>query len=34
MHASGQYTVVEIASTLGGSRASIYRYLGHSGNLP
>lgn len=34
MYRSGQYTVAEIASTLGVSRASIYRYLGHSGNLP
>jgi DNA invertase Pin-like site-specific DNA recombinase len=34
MYRSGQYTVAEIASTLGVSHASIYRYLGHSGNLP
>ena len=34
MYRSEQYTVAEIASTLGVSRASIYRYLGHSGNLP
>jgi len=27
MYRSGQYTVAEIASTLGVSRASIYRYL-------
>jgi len=34
MYRSGQYTVAAIAKTLGVSRASIYRYLGHSGNLP
>jgi hypothetical protein len=27
MHASGQYTVAAIATTLGVSRASIYRHL-------
>jgi DNA invertase Pin-like site-specific DNA recombinase len=31
MHASGQYTVAAIATTLGVSRASIYRHLNASG---
>jgi len=34
MHASKRYTIAAIATTLGVSRASIYRHLGHSGNLP
>jgi DNA invertase Pin-like site-specific DNA recombinase len=34
MYASGQYTVAAIATTLGVSRASIYRHLGSSGNQP
>jgi DNA-binding XRE family transcriptional regulator len=31
MHRSGQYTVAGIATTLGVSRASIYRHLTHAG---
>jgi predicted ArsR family transcriptional regulator len=31
MYSSGQYTVAAIATTLGVSRASIYRHLTHAG---
>jgi DNA invertase Pin-like site-specific DNA recombinase len=34
MYRSGQYTVAAIATTLGVSRASVYRHLGHFGNQP
>jgi DNA invertase Pin-like site-specific DNA recombinase len=34
MYRSGQYTVAAIATTLGVSRASVYRHLGSSGNSP
>jgi DNA-binding phage protein len=32
MYRSGQYTVATIASTLGVSRASMYRHLSPTGN--
>jgi transposase-like protein len=32
MYRSGQYTVAAIATTLGVSRASIYRHLTHAGD--
>jgi DNA-binding transcriptional regulator LsrR (DeoR family) len=32
MYHSGQYTVAAIATTLGVSRASIYRHLTHAGD--
>jgi DNA invertase Pin-like site-specific DNA recombinase len=34
MYRSGQYTVASIATTLGVSRASVYRHLGSTGNSP